>query len=140
MTHSGFKTAQKIVNLSKKENNNKDYRSKEKIHSHYTFSRNYIGLDYILRTKHRIYLNEKNINFIRYNYAVEKHKNPHLFTFEEYTEEENKIIQQEIQNYYNKGIMQHMYSCDKTHTPHSKILTKNRNKDRKLKLFLNQIC
>ena len=31
MTHSGFKTAQKRVNLGKKENNNKDYKSKQKI-------------------------------------------------------------------------------------------------------------
>jgi len=29
MTHSGFKTAQKIVNLEKKENNNKDYKCKQ---------------------------------------------------------------------------------------------------------------
>jgi len=33
----GFKTAQKIINLEKKENNNKDYRSKEKAHIKYSF-------------------------------------------------------------------------------------------------------
>ena len=37
MPHSGFTTAQKIVNLGKKENNNKDYRSKHKVNPDYSF-------------------------------------------------------------------------------------------------------
>jgi hypothetical protein len=64
MPHSGFKTAQKKVNLKKKENNNKDYRSKEKVHPNYSFSNKIIPFNYILRTKYGIYLNEKNINYM----------------------------------------------------------------------------
>lgn len=45
------------------------------------------------------------------------------------TDEENTIIQQEIKNYFSKE----PGSCDKTHTDHSKTLTKNRKYDRKQK-------
>ena len=62
MTHSGFKTAQKRVNLGKKENNNKDYKSKQKIKETCRFSSKIIPFDYILRTKYKICLNEKNKN------------------------------------------------------------------------------
>ena len=57
MTHSGLKTAQKCINLDKKENNNKDYRSKEKVHPKYSFSRQILPFNYVLRTKHNICLN-----------------------------------------------------------------------------------
>ena len=46
------------------------------------------------------------------------------------TDEENIIIQQEIKNYMTKGIT---CSLDKTHTDHSKTLTRNRKYDRKQK-------
>ena len=54
MPHSGFKTAQKRVNLGKKENNNKDYKSKQKIKETYRFSSTVIPFDYILRTKYSL--------------------------------------------------------------------------------------
>jgi len=134
MTRSGFKTAQKGVNLGKKENNNKDYRIKDKVHPGYTFSSMVIPFNYILRTKHGICLNEKNINYIHNRYSVcrvvHENKNPILINFEEHTEEENKIIQEEINIYWNTEITQLICSTDKTKSHHSKDLTKNRNKDR----------
>jgi len=134
MTHSGFKTAQKIVNLGKKENNNKNYRIKDKVHPRCSFSNSVIPFDYILRTKHRICLNEKNKNYIINNYSRgNSNKNPISINFEEHTEEENEIIQEEINIYWNTGITQLLCSTDKTKSHHSKILTKNRNKDRQKK-------
>jgi hypothetical protein len=133
MPHSGFKTAKKIINLSKKENNNKDYRTKEKIHPKCSFSRNIISFNYILRTKYGICLNEANISYLN-NYYMSSHtqiKLPYLITFDEHTHEENKIIQQEINLYYNSKKTQKMCSRDKTHSDHSKTLTKNRNNARK---------
>ena len=139
MTHSGFKTAQKIVNLGKKENNNKDYKNKRKVKETCRFSSKIISFDYILRTKYRICLNEKNKNYIDDNYSSYRvnsnyeNKNPILINFEEYNEEENEIIQKEINIYWNTGITQLVCSTDKTKSHHSKILTKNRNKDRQKK-------
>jgi len=137
MTHSGFKTAQKIVNLGKKENNNKNYRIKDKVHPGYAFSSRVIPFNYILRTKHGICLNEKNLKYINNNYSGyrvnNENKNLILINFEEHTEEENKIIQEEINIYWNTGITQLICSTDKTKSHHSKDLTKNRNKDRQNK-------
>ena len=139
MTHSGFRTAQKRVNLGKKENNNKDYKSKQKIKETYRFSSTVIPFDYILRTKYGICLNEKNKNYIDDNYSSYRlnlnyeNKNPILINFEEHNEEENEIIQKEINIYWNTGITQLLCSTDKTKSDHSKILTKNRNKDRQKK-------
>jgi len=139
MTHSGFKTAQRIVNLHKKENNNKDYRYKMKVQTYYKFSSGPIDLNYILRTKHSIYLNEKNLNYLLYDYVYDMRKNPHLIFFEEHSDEENIIIQDAIHNYYNLETTNVFCSRDKTRSEYSKISTKNRNKDRKQKFILNQI-
>ena len=136
MTHSGFKTAQKIVNLGKKENNNKDYRSKQKIHEKYRFSNSVISFDYVLRTKHGICINEKNKNYIQNSYSNcinNKNKNPIIINFEEHTEEENEIIKEEINIYWNAGITQLLCSTDKTKSQHSKDLAKNRKKNRQQK-------
>jgi len=137
MTRSGFKTAQKIVNFEKKENSNKDYKSKRKVKETCRFSSNVIPFDYILRTKYGICLNEKNKNYIDNNYSIyrinHENKNPILINFEEHTEKENEIIQKEINIYWNTGITQLLCSTDKTKSHHSKILTKNRNKDRQNK-------
>ena len=88
MPHSGFKTAQKRVNLGKKENNNKDYKSKQKIKETCRFSSKIIPFDYILRTKYKICLNEKNKNYIDDNYSSycvnHENKNPILINFEEH--------------------------------------------------------
>jgi hypothetical protein len=133
MTHSGFKTAQKIVNLGKKENNNKDYRCKQKIHEKYSFSNSVISFDYVLRTKHGICINEKNKKYIQNSYSNfinNKNKNLILINFEEHTEEENTIIQEEINIYWNTGITQLLSSTDKTKSHYSKKLAKNRNKAR----------
>jgi len=134
---TGFKTAQKIVNLKKKENSNKDYKSKRKVKETCRFSSNVIPFDYILRTKYGICLNEKNKNYIDNNYSSyrinHENKNPILINFEEHTEKENEIIQKEINIYWNTGITQLLCSTDKTKSHHSKILTKNRNKDRQNK-------
>lgn len=135
MTHSGFKTAQKTVNLGKKENNNKDYRSKEKVHPKYSFSNRIIPFNYILRTKHNICLNEKNINYIAdfYNskFVGRNFINELInINFIEHTEEENKIIQNEFNIYFNSPMSSLICSTDKTKSHHSKTLTKNRNKDR----------
>jgi hypothetical protein len=137
MTHSGFKTSQKRVNLEKKENNNKDYKCKQNIKETFRFSSKVIPIDYILRTKYGICLNEKNKNYIDNNYSSHRinleNKNPILIDFEEHNEEENEIIQNEINMYWNTGITRLMSSTDKTKSHHSKVLTKNRNKDREKK-------
>jgi hypothetical protein len=82
-------------------------------------------------------LNEKNLKYINNNYSGyrvnNENKNPILIIFEEHTEEENKIIQEEINIYWNTGITQLICSTDKTKSHHSKYLTKNRNKDREQK-------
>jgi len=132
MTRSGFKTAQKKINLDKKENNNKDYRSKEKGHPKYSFSRGRIPFNYLLRTKHNICLNEKNLNYLEDIYCSKYNNvnpNPITIDFIELTEEENKIIQNEFNIYFNSPISSLMCSTDKTKSYHSKMLTKNRNKD-----------
>lgn len=137
MTHSGFTTAQKKINLGKKENNNKDYRSKEKVHPKYSFSNMVIPFNYILRTKHKICLNEKNINYIKDIYSskfVGISPYPINIDFMEHTGEENKIIQNEFNIYFNSPISTLMCSTDKTKSHHSKMLTKNRNKDRYKKM------
>lgn len=133
MTHSGFTTAQKKINLKKKENNNKDYRSKEKVHPQCSFSNKIIPFNYILRTKHNICLNEENINYIDYIYSsnfVNINPNSKNINFEEHTWKENKIIQNEFNIYFNSPISTLMCSTDKTKSHHAKMLTKNRNKDR----------
>jgi len=129
MTHSGFKTAQKRVNSAKKENNNKDYRTKPKIG--YGLSTSIINIDYILRTKHHIYLNEKNKNYLFDDYTLHQRQN-RLIHFDEHSTAENAIIQQELHSYYNNTLG--FSSRDKTHSTHSKIGTKNRNKGRSSKL------
>ena len=135
MTHSGFKTAQKILNLRKKKNNNKDYRIKEKALL-YRFSSSSISFDYILRTKYGIYLNKNNKNYLLYDYERYQRQNPSLVFFEEHSDEENKIIQHEIINYYNSRLSQLVCSRDKTHSNHSINLTKSRNHDRLQKLMV----
>jgi len=137
MPHSGFKTAQKTINLGKKENNNKDYRSKEKVHPKYTFSKTIIPFDHILRTKYKICLNEKNINCIEDIYRSKfnnVNQNPIIIDFIEHTEEENKIIQNEFNIYFNSPISFLVCSKDKTKLYNSKMLTKNRNKNRDQKI------
>lgn len=132
----GFKTAQKYNNLAKKKNNNKDYKVIEKEKGG-GFSSNPIDWDYTLRTKYGIKLNQQNKDYL-HQYYREKYiyfrSNPsdNLINFKEHTDEENKIIQQEIEN-YDTNIGQILYSVDKTHSPHSKQLTKNRKQDRQLK-------
>lgn len=130
MTHSGFKTAQKHHNLTKKENNNKDYRVKEKNKG--WFSSEIINFDYILRTKYKIYLTKQNINYLYYNFEITGFNPSLVINFEEHTNDENKIIQEEIYSYYS-GKTQHICSVDKTHSYHSKNQTKNKNKARKEK-------
>jgi hypothetical protein len=136
MTHSGFKTAQKKLNLIKKENNNKDYRAKQDIFR-YVFSSRSISFDYILRIKHGICLNEKNKNYLLYHYLWDQANNPSLITFEEHTDDENKIIQEELQLYFT-GVSNYTCSVDKTHSKHSKNLTKNKNNARKYKLEISE--
>lgn len=134
MTISGFKTAQKTRNLNKKENNNKDYRGEEKKYVTNKFSSGEISIDYILRTKYGICLNETNKKFmIPFLYDRFQNKNPPLICFKEHSDDENQIIQQEVTNYYNLGLSQRTASYDKTHSSHSKNLTKNRNMDRQRK-------
>jgi len=123
MTCSGFKTAQKNRNLKKKENNNKDYRSKMKA---FSFSNGYISYDYILRTKYNIKLTKSEID----NYIKEEQVNRGQYKFKNYNNEENIIIHEELKKYFTAPII---CAYDKTHTPHSKSLTRNRNYDRKQK-------
>ena len=63
MTRSGFKTAQKNRNLEKKENNNKDYRIKNKA---CWFSNGVIDYDYMLRTKYGINLTETEKTYLKF--------------------------------------------------------------------------
>lgn len=137
MMGGGFKTAQKINNLVKKKNHNKDYKVVEKERGG-GFSSNPIDWDYTLRTKYGIKLNQQNKDYL-HQYYREKYiyfrSNPsdNLINFKEHTDEENKIIQQEIQN-YDTNTGQILYSVDKTHSPHSKKLTKSRKQDRRQKM------
>ena len=132
----GFKTAQKYNNLAKKRNSNKDYKVIEKERGG-GFSSSTIDWDYSLRTKYGIKLNQQNKDYLykyyRDNY-VYHYSNPcnNLINFKEHTDEENKLIQQELNN-YDSNIGQLLYSVDKTHSPHSKRLTKNRKQDRRQK-------
>ena len=120
MTHSGFKTAQKNRNLQKKENNNKDYRDKQK--RRYSFANVTLDINYILRTKYGICLNEKNRNYLMWDIEFDKNIAP-IF-FEEHTPEENSIINELMK------FPQPTVSRDYTHTQHSKINTKTRNNAR----------
>ena len=120
--------------MIKKENNNKDYRAKRDIFE-YVFSSGSIGFDYVLRTKHGICLNEKNKNYLLYHW--DQSNNPSLITFEEHTDDENKIIQEELQLYLT-GVTNYTCSVDKTHSKHSKNLTKNKNNARKYKLEISE--
>ena len=123
MTRSGFKTAQKCRNLQKKENNNKDYRDKQK--RRYSFANVTLDINYILRTKYGICLNEKNRNYLMWDIEFDKNIAP-IF-FEEHTPEENSIINELMK------FPQPTVSRDHTHTQHSKINTKTRNHARKQK-------
>jgi hypothetical protein len=125
MTHSGFKTAQHNRNLQKKENNNKDYRDKPK--GRYVFANMTLDMNYILRTKYGIYLNEKNRNYLMWDVEFEKRVAPGPIFFEEHTPEENDIINELLKTHPP------MVSRDHTHTQHSKIKTKTRNNARKQK-------
>lgn len=131
MMSGGFKTAQKFNNLAKKKNNNKDYKVVEKQKGG-GFSSSTIHWDYSLRTKYGIKLNQQNINYLRDNY---NYYNPsdNVINFKEHTEEENKLIEQEMKN-YTTNVGQLIYSIDKTHSPHSKKLTKSRKQDRQQKM------
>ena len=68
------------------------------------------------------------INYLKYNYRFDQANNPRPIDFSEFSEEENNIIENVV-----KSMNGDCFSVDKTHSPHSKNLTKNRNKDRKLK-------
>ena len=131
----GFKTAQKYNNLYKKKNNNKDYKVTEKFRGG-GFSSSVIHWDYTLRTKYGIKLSDSNrghlFNYYREKYLCHRLEPNEVVNFKEYTEEENKLIEQELIN-YNSNTGQLIYSIDKTHSPHSKKLTKNRKQDRLLK-------
>jgi hypothetical protein len=123
MTRSGFKTAQKCRNLQKKENNNKVYREDKQ--KGYFFAKETLNINYILRTKYGISLNEKNKNYLMYDIVFDKSIEP-IF-FEEHTPEENSIINELMK------FPQPTVSRDHTHTQHSKINTKTRNHARKQK-------
>jgi len=74
----------------------------------------------------------KNINYMEdiYNSTfVNVNPNP-INDFIEHTEEENKIIQNEFNLYFNSPMSSLICSTDKTKSYHSKMFTKNRNKDR----------
>jgi hypothetical protein len=144
MTHSGFKTAQKRCNLRKKENNNKDYRYKRSNKNPfnnnlltYRFASKYIKLNYILRTKYGILLNQKDITELEKHYFESRgHQHTPIY-FEHRTSEENKIIQDVANIYYNTNEYKQLISVDNTHTEHSKINTKNRDRNRDYKNSIN---
>jgi hypothetical protein len=127
MTRSGIQTAFNRLRGLKKENNNKDYRTKPDA-SMYSFSSGPLNFDYILRTKYGIKLNQKNKNFLRWDYR------PPFITplaLEGLTPEENAIIEQEIRK---PSINTNIYeSRDHTHIKHSKENTRMRKHDRTLK-------
>ncbi len=125
MPHSSFKSAQKNLNIEKKRNFNKDYRRKNKLTAICRrFASNHLPFKYILQTEYGIKLNENNIEYLKNNYYND---GPYPINFSEFSEEENKIIENVVKS------SREFCSVDKTHSTHSKNLTKNRNKDRKLK-------
>ena len=65
--------------------------------------------------------------------GVQKKHYLNVINFEEHTNEENLLIQEEINLYYNVGVTKKICSCDKTRSAHSKLQTKNRNNARKAK-------
>ncbi len=123
------KTAQKCLNTYKKENNNKDYRYK-KFYKCNRFASRPISFSYLLRTKHGICINESTEDYFLYNYVRHQNKNPYEFNFEEHSEEENKIIQQEAKDYFLTGKTSVWCSTDKTRSNHSKNVTKKRKNAR----------
>jgi hypothetical protein len=84
----------------------------------------------MLRTKYGINLTETEKTYLFYNYNKIKHLYSNKCIFENRTYDENMLIQQEMNNYFTKGTWG---SCDKTHTDHSKSLTRNRKYDRNQK-------
>lgn len=140
MTRSGFKSAQNVVNKKKKENNNKDYRTKLKAHPTYSFSNNIIPFDYILRTKYGICLSQNHKDIINNHYYIshaknKNNKNPISFYFQEYSEQYNELIQEELNHYYNSGISKLVSSTDKTKSSYAKSITNKKNKNKRYKLF-----
>ena len=114
MTHYSFKTAQKKLNLEKKKNCNKDYRSIHKSAMWRRFSSRPLHFSYILQTEYGIKLNENRITYLENHY----HKNyPYPINFTEFSEEENNIIKMVINS------RSYFCSVDKTHSTHSKNLT-----------------
>ena len=123
MTRSGFKTAQRLRNLKKKENNNKDYRTKQEP---CCFTDRTLDYDYLLRTKHGICLTSAEKRQLYYKYDCWR---PEYIELDNRSKEENEIISEVMKEYSI-----HPIKCtpDKTHTYHSKMKTRNRNYDRKI--------
>ena len=122
-----FKSAKNMIKKEKKENNNKDYRIKRNKFGS-SFWSQYVDFNYVLRTKYGIFMNHKNLSLIPSDYGV-----PFPY-FEEHTAEENELIRQETINYTFLDKIE-IASRDKTHTKHSKEMTKMRRKARNDKLF-----
>ena len=126
MPHSSFKTAQKNLKIEKKRNFNKDYRR----YNNQTalcrrFASIHLHFSYILQTEYGIKLNENHIQYLENHYLDEY---PYPINFTEFSEEDNNIIKMVINS------RSEFCSVDKTHSKHSKKLTRNRNKDRIFKL------
>ena len=100
----------------------------------YSFSNGPIGLDYILRTKHGICLSRHQLNGCHGDstcFSYNKLNDTSEFYFEEFTDEQNKLIQQEAHAYYELGgIAQNYGARDRSHSRYSKSGTKLRKQAR----------
>jgi hypothetical protein len=126
MTCSGFKTAQNRLNKNKKENNNKDYRTKQIEKG--GVSKKYDTFDYYLRIKYGFCLDTGVSNDInKYNIYIK----PKSFSYSEYSDKVNAFLFKEYEEF-----MQHYASyasADQTHSQHSKTNTRERKELRRQK-------
>jgi hypothetical protein len=133
MPHSGFKTAQRCINIRKKRNHNKDYRVRRFIKpSRMRFASGWLDLNYVLRTEYGIRLNQKQIRQIYYylggGFGHKQFVNP--FYLNNVSDELNQFLNEFARTFYYTNKYQQIQSRDHTHTAHSKKFARMRKKDR----------
>jgi hypothetical protein len=130
-----FHTAQKNNRIVKKWNSNKDYRCHSNpVKMRDPFGSGKLSFDYIMRTKHGIHLNEhrihelSHINMVMNNYTA--YNMGKVEYFEEHSEEENALIQQEWNTYRQTPFDVLVCSKDMSKSDHSKRKDRDRQRDR----------
>jgi hypothetical protein len=129
-----FHTIQKNNRIAKKWNSNKDYRSSNPRQWRDPFGSSSVSFDYIMKTKHGIHLNEHRIheldiiNMIQHDHSA--YYMGKVEYFEEHSEEENALIQQEWNTYRHTPFDVLVCSKDMSKSDHSKRKDRDRKLDR----------